>query len=177
MSTHDKQPPTGTFADPHYLGERHVSRAKRSPRFVVRQPDPRVIAAMVLERVLVDSESAAAVLPATFRRFRPVEEGHRTFATELVYTTLRMQKTVTSLLSLHAAGSLPNDSALMAYLLVAATEILYMDHDHSLGPAAIDLAVSQVEVLRGPRMAGIANGILSRVLASQAPIGRDNGAR
>lgn len=177
MNTHEKPPRTDAYADPHYLGERYASRAGKSPRFVARQPDPRVIAAMVLERVLVDSESAATALPAIFRRFRPIEERYRKLATELVYTTLRMQKAVTTQLSAHAAGSLPNDSALLAHLLVAATEILYMDHDHCSGPAAVDVAVSQVEVLRGPRMAGIANGILSRVLASQVPIDRDTSAR
>ena len=177
MSTHDKQLRMDAQADPHCRSERLASRAGKSPRFVARQPDPRVIAAMVLERVLVDSESAATVLPAVFRRFRPVEERYRKLATELVYTTLRMQKAVTAQLSAHTVGGLPNDSALLAYLLVAATEILHMDHDHSSGPEAIDVAVSQVEVLRGPRMAGIANGILSRVLASQTSIDQDSGAR
>jgi hypothetical protein len=51
-------------------------------------------------------------------------------------------------------------------LLVAAVEILYLGRGMDF--VAIDVAVSQIEGLRGARTAGIADRILSRLLARRS---------
>jgi transcription termination factor NusB len=169
MSTHHQKPPAELHVESSVL---HVSRRLRadgSRGFVVKRPDPRVIAALVIEQTLTTQVSAATLLPVIFRRFRQVNEQHCSFATELVYTTLRMRRNVEAHLFAHTTRDLPNDSSLLSHLLVAVAEILYMRRIQTSGATAIDVAVSQVEALRGPRMAGIVNGILSRVLAGQMP--------
>lgn len=169
MSTHHQKPPTEIRVESSVVHVGHRLHADGSRGFVVRRPDPRVIAALVIEQTLTTSVSAATLLPVILRRFRQVDEQRRSFATELVYTTLRMRRNVEAQLLAHTTRDLPDDSSLLSHLLVATAEILYMRRIQPSGATAIDVAVSQVEALRGPRMAGIVNGILSRVLAGQMP--------
>lgn len=167
MNAYDRKITIGAHEDRCVRSVEFHTRTNESHDFIVKQPDPRIIAALVIERILVTSASAATALPGIFRQFRQIDARHRSFATELVYTTLRMRRNVEAQLSAHATRVLPQDTSLQAHLLVATAEILYLGRVQASGPTAIDVAVAQVEALRGPRIAGIANSVLSRILASR----------
>jgi 16S rRNA (cytosine967-C5)-methyltransferase len=158
----DKQPPrTAVNAR---------ERAGRSRKFEETRPDPRAIAATVIERVLDDSAYAAAALSAALDRHPQLEEHARALVTELVYTALRVRSSLEAQLLAHAPRGLPRDPAFVAHLLVAAVQILYLDR--RAAPIAVDVAVSQIDALRGPRMAGFANAILRRVTSGQSSFDR-----
>ncbi|MGC4064574.1 MAG: RsmB/NOP family class I SAM-dependent RNA methyltransferase [Polyangiaceae bacterium] len=127
--------------------------------------DARNIAAEVIERVLGDSAYASAALNAALERNVGLDERMRAQTTELVYTALRTKKSLLARLEAHAPKGLPRDPVLVSHLLVAATQILVLDH--RTAPIAVDVAVSRIDALRGPRMAGFANAILRKVVAER----------
>jgi 16S rRNA (cytosine967-C5)-methyltransferase len=150
-------------------------RAGNARGFVLTRPDPRAIAAGVIERVLTDSAYAAAALAAALERHPQLDERARALVTELVYTTLRTKASLETQLAATAPRGLPKDSAILAHLLVAAVQILHLDH--RCAPIAVDVAVSQIDALRGPRMAGFANAILRRIVGGQASFDRAEALR
>jgi transcription termination factor NusB len=177
MTSHSHKPVTAASDSPQSIHESSVARNGASLRRSLAQPDPLVVAAMALERVLSTSAPAAAVLLAVFPRFRHLDERHRSWASELVYTALRMRRPLEVQLSAHVGGDLPADLSLRAHLLVAAAELLYVDRIRDSSVDAIDVAVSQIGALRGPRTAAMVNGVLTRLLASQSSCVRDGAAR
>lgn len=150
-------------------------RAGRSRKFAETRPDPRAIAASVIERVLVDSAYAAAALSTAIERHPQLDERARALVTELVYTTLRTRASLEAELAAHAARGLPKDTTFLSHLLVAAVQILYLDHRRA--PIAVDVAVSQIDALRGPGLAGFANALLRRVVAGRATFDRADAVR
>jgi len=140
-----------------------------------RRPDPRAIAAGVIERVLDDQAYAAAALSAALDRHPQLDERQRALATELVYTTLRARASLEAELGRYAPRGLPKDAAFRAHLLIAAVQILYLDHRRA--PVAVDVAVSQIEGLRGRKMAGFANAILRRVAVGRTSFDRSHALR
>jgi 16S rRNA (cytosine967-C5)-methyltransferase len=170
MSHGDKQSRALPGSDASSGGPRKTSRG-----FVVTRPDPRAIAASVIERVLTDSAYAAAALSAALDRYPQLDERARALTTELVYTTLRTRRSLEAQLGAHAPRGLPKDPVLLAHLLVAAAQILHLDHRRA--PVAVDVAVSQVSELRGPRMAGFANAILRRVVGTMGGFERAESLR
>lgn len=150
-------------------------QAGRSRKFIETRPDPRAIAATVIERVLSDSAYAAAALSAAIERHPQLDERARALVTELVYTTLRTQKSLEVALLAHAPRGLPSDLAFLSHLLVAAVQILHLDHRRA--PVAVDVAVSQIDALRGPRMAGFANAILRKLVVAQPAFDREDARR
>jgi len=123
--------------------------------------DARTIAAEVIERVLGDAAYGAAALNASLERYPALDEHTRAQTTELVYTALRTKRNLLSRLENYAPKGLPKDSVFLSHLLVAATQILVLDH--RTAAVAVDVAVTQIGALRGPRMAGFANAILRKL--------------
>jgi 16S rRNA (cytosine967-C5)-methyltransferase len=150
-------------------------RAPSARGFVLTRPDPRAIAASVIERVLTASAYAAAALTAALERYPQLDERARALVTELVYTTLRSKTSLEARLSACAPRGLPKDSVVLAHLLVAAVQILHLDH--RCAPIAVDVAVSQIDALRGPRVAGFANAILRQIVGGQGSFDRADALR
>lgn len=167
MSAPNGRPPGANFLTPTDSAAPRKPRGTGTNSLVPRAPDARVIARIVVERILLQSATAAPALADVFERFPGINQRERSLATELVYTTLRMQRSIRLHLSAHAERSLPTDSVMLSALLVAGAELLYIHSTSSSGPDAIEAAASQICELRGPRMAGVANGILTRVLGSR----------
>ena len=132
--------------------------------------DPRHLAASVVERVIEQQAFAAAALDATLRRYPQLEERQRALTTELVYTTLRAQRVLEARLTALAPRGLPRDSALRAHLYVAAAQLLLFDRVPR--PMAVDRAVSGIDAIRGPRVAGFANALLRKLAADTARLDR-----
>ena len=128
-----------------------------------RKPDARMVAMLVVERVLFDQAYAAAALNAEFSRYPQLSTRERAFATEIAYTTLRCRKALETRLASQAPRGLPKDRVVHAALLVAATQSLLMN-DASL-PIAVDAAVSRVKLLRGEKSSGFVNALLRRAAA------------
>jgi 16S rRNA (cytosine967-C5)-methyltransferase len=131
----------------------------------LRRFDARVIAAEVIERVLGDAAFGAAALNASLERYPTLDERTRALTTELVYTTLRVQRSLRRRLEEYAPKGLPKDSIFLSHLLVAATQILILDH--RTAPIAVDVAVTQVKKQRGPKMAGFANAVLRKLVTGR----------
>lgn len=144
-------------------------------KFEATRPDPRTIAAGVVERVLADSAYAAAALSSAIDRHPQLDERARALLTELVYTTLRGRASLEAALLAHAPRGLPKDPAFLSHLLVAAAQVLFLDHRRA--PIAVDVAVAQIGALRGARMSGFANALLRRVVAGQASFDRADALR
>jgi len=145
------------------------------PKFEATRPDPRALAAGVIERVLDDAAYAAAALSSTIERHPQLDDRARALLTELVYTTLRTRQSLESELLKHAARGLPKDTTFLSHLLVAAVQILYLDHRRA--PVAVDVAVAQISALRGPGLAGFANALLRRVVSGQSSFDRADALR
>ncbi|HMA97429.1 MAG TPA: RsmB/NOP family class I SAM-dependent RNA methyltransferase [Polyangiaceae bacterium] len=139
------------------------------------RPDPRGIAASVIERVLSDAAYAAAALSSAIERYPQLDEGARALLTELVYTTLRTKPSLIAALSAHAPKGLPKDAGFLSHLLVAAAQILYLDRQTA--PIVVDVAVSQIDASRGPRMAGFANAVLRKLVAERPVFDRAEAQR
>lgn len=155
--------------------DRPDASASKRPEFRPARPDPRSIAANVIERVLSDAAFAAAALSAAIERYPQLDEGARALLTEIVYTTLRTKPSLIAALSAHAPKGLPKDAGFLSHLLVAAAQILYLDRQTA--PIVVDVAVSQIDALRGPRMAGFANALLRKLVAEKPAFDRSKAQR
>jgi len=132
--------------------------------------DPRHLAALVVERVIEQHAFAAAALDATLRRYPQLQEHQRALTTELVYTTLRAHRVLEARLTALAPRGLPRDPALRAHLYVAAAQLLLFDRVSR--PVAVDRAVSGIDAIRGPRVAGFANALLRKLAADPTRLDR-----
>jgi 16S rRNA (cytosine967-C5)-methyltransferase len=137
-------------------------------------PSGRTVAARVLERVDKDAAFAAAALDAELSRTPSLDVRERGLATEIVYGVLRTRSALLSRLARHASRGLP-DAVARAHLLVAAYQILLLDRVPA--HAAVDAAVTNLRLLRGPKVAGFANAVLRKLSAENEPLSRNTAIR
>lgn len=140
-------------------------RDSGKPTAANQRLDARNIAAEVVERVLGDAAYGAAALHSSLERYANLDERTRAQTTELVYTTLRVQRSLLKRLASYAPKGLPSDSIFLSHLLVAAAQILLLDH--RTAAVAVDVAVTQIKRMRGPGMAGFANAILRKLVLNR----------
>jgi 16S rRNA (cytosine967-C5)-methyltransferase len=156
-------------AQTHLSGRAASERAVKVPSVNMRL-DARSLAAEVIARVLGDAAYGAAALHTSLERYANLDERTRAFTTELVYTTLRLQRSLLTRLEGYAPKGLPTDPLFLSHLLVAATQILALDHRTSA--VAVDVAVSNIRAVRGPKMAGFANAVLRKLNANRSSFDR-----
>ncbi len=123
----------------------------------------RSIAHRVLQRV---SEGAYATLALSGDLNRLPDARDRSFATELVYGTLRMRRRIDVALAAGAPRGLDLDEQTMNVLRISAYEILFL---RTPAHAAVNEAVETFKRLRNARLAGFANALLRRLAREGEP--------
>ncbi len=118
-----------------------------------------------------DGAYAAAALDAEFERSSQLDVRDRALATEIVYGVLRAKQFLSTRLAQQAPRGLPDDPLLVAHLLVAAYQVLFLDRVPS--HAAVNGAVSAIKLARSERTAGFANAILRKVAADSRETSRE----
>jgi 16S rRNA (cytosine967-C5)-methyltransferase len=127
------------------------------------RPDARSVAMHVVERVLFDKAYASAALNAELAKYPQLSSREGAFATEMVYTALRCRRALEARLSERCPRGLPKDRVVRAALIVAAAQMLSLDH--ASVPVAVDAAVTRVRAARGPKPAGFVNALLRQIAA------------
>jgi 16S rRNA (cytosine967-C5)-methyltransferase len=140
-------------------------------RAPARRPDARTIAASVLARVAKDGAFAAAVLDTELARSVQLDARERSFATELVYGSLRLLPW----LERQVAAATPRgieglDARVRAHLEVAAYQLFFT---RVPAFAAVSEAVDAATADRGPRMGAFANAVLRKLADRAAAMGED----
>ena len=92
-----------------------------------------------------------------------MSQRERAFATEVAYTTLRCRRALETRVAACCPRGLPKDRITRAALVVAAAQILLLEH--AAVPVAVDAAVTRVRAIRGSRAAGFVNAVLRQVAA------------
>ena len=127
----------------------------------------RVLAQRVLRRVAGESAFATLALGAALAE-SGLDARERRLATELVYGVLRHQARIDRALAAMTPRGLAKVSpAALAILRVAAYELLFLDRIPA--HATVSSAVTAVQRLGGPRLAGFANGVLRRLAREGEP--------
>lgn len=130
------------------------------------QPNARLIAARVVERVLKDGAYLSRALDAELLRHPQLDARERGFSAELSYGTIRSYGFLRDKLQEHATKKLPSDPQVFSELLLAAYQVLCLDR---VPPsAAVNAAVNHVRRKRGPKVAGFANALLRNLVRSGA---------
>jgi 16S rRNA (cytosine967-C5)-methyltransferase len=128
----------------------------------------RELARAVLEQVETQRAFANRALSAALNRARGLAAEERSLATELVYGTLRRQARLDRALeAISDRGLRGLDLRVRIALRVAAYQILFLDRVPAY--AAVNEAVDACKRLRGPRMAGLANALLRRLVDRREP--------
>jgi 16S rRNA (cytosine967-C5)-methyltransferase len=131
-------------------------------------PTSRDLARAVLERVQSERAFANRALSAALDRARAVSSEERALATELVYGVLRRQARLDRALEAISDRGLSGiDLRIRIALRVAAYQILFLDRIPAY--AAVNEAVEACKKLRGPRMGGLANALLRRLVDRREP--------
>jgi 16S rRNA (cytosine967-C5)-methyltransferase len=127
----------------------------------------RALAQRVLRRVAGEDAFATLALGAALAE-SGLDARERRLATELVYGVLRHQARIDRALAAMTPRGLARVSpAALAILRVAAYELLFLDRIPA--HAAVSSAVTAVQKLGGPRLAGFANGVLRRLAREGEP--------
>ena len=145
----------------------------RSPRQEPGRQSARALAARVLERVDRDQAFAAAALDAEIERHPQLDPRERALATEIVYGVLRARPVLLGELERFAKLD-RTDRAVVAHLLVAAYQILFLDRVPAF--AAVDAAVELTRGARGPKLAGFVNAVLRKLTAHGKKLDRVSAA-
>jgi 16S rRNA (cytosine967-C5)-methyltransferase len=127
----------------------------------------RALAQRVLRRVASEDGFATLILGAALAE-SGLDARERRLATELVYGVLRHQARLDRALAAMTPRGLGKlNPAVLAILRVAAYELLFLDRIPA--HAAVSSAVTAVQKLGGPRLAGFANGVLRRLAREGEP--------
>jgi 16S rRNA (cytosine967-C5)-methyltransferase len=127
----------------------------------------RGLAQRVLRRVTGEDAFATLALGAALAD-SGLDARERRLATELVYGVLRHQARIDRALAAMTPRGLARVSpAALAILRVATYELLFLDRIPA--HAAVSSAVTAVQKLGGPRLAGFANGVLRRLAREGEP--------
>ncbi len=136
--------------------ERRRSRPKQAADAVPAVPDPRRLAVEALVRVERDGAYANILLPKLLAK-SALTERDRAFATQLVYGTVRMQRSCDWFVSRYALGEL--DDTVRAALRVGTFQLRF------LGTPPHAAVSATVEVV--PRKArGLVNAVLRKIAAA-----------
>lgn len=131
-------------------------------------PTSRQLARGVLEQVETQRAYANRTLSAALDRARAMPPEERSLATELVYGVLRRQARLDRALEAISDRGLSGvDLRIRIALRVAAYQILFLDRIPAY--AAVSEAVEACKALRGPRMGGLANALLRRLVDRREP--------
>lgn len=129
------------------------------------QPNARLIAARVIERVLRDGAYLSRALDAELLRHPQLDARERGLCAELSYGSIRTQRFLRESLEQHATKKLPSgDPELFSELLIAAYQVLFLDRVPA--SAAVNAAVNQVRKKRGAKVAGFTNALLRSLVRS-----------
>lgn len=129
-------------------------------------PSARAVAATVLARVTDEGAFASAALDAELSR-ADLPARDAALVTELVYGTLRVLPELDRAIAAHLHRPEQKlDARLRAALRLGAYQLAHMPRVplHS----AVDESVRTVTLLRGPRLAGVANAVLRKLAAAHA---------
>jgi 16S rRNA (cytosine967-C5)-methyltransferase len=127
----------------------------------------RTLAQRVLRRVAGENAFATLALGAALAE-SGLDTRERRLATELVYGVLRHQARIDRALAAMTPRGLAKVSPVaLAILRVAAYELLFLDRIPA--HATVSSAVTAVQKLGGPRLAGFANGVLRRLAREGEP--------
>jgi 16S rRNA (cytosine967-C5)-methyltransferase len=128
----------------------------------------RAVARNVLEQVETERAYANRALSAALDRARALPAEERALATELVYGVLRRQSRIDRALEAISDRGLGGiDLRVRIALRVAAYQILFLDRIPAY--AAVNEAVEACKKARGPRMAGLANALLRKLVDRREP--------
>jgi 16S rRNA (cytosine967-C5)-methyltransferase len=125
----------------------------------------RELARRVLDRVDTGGAWATLALDGELAR-SGLDDRDRRLATELVYGVLRHRARIDRALAAHAALNKTPKRVLTA-LRVAAYQVVFLDRVPSY--AIVDDAVSAARAVGGPKVAGFANAVLRKLIASGEP--------
>lgn len=129
------------------------------------QPNARVIAARVLERVLRDGAYLSRTLDAELLRHPQLDARERGLCSELSYGSVRTYGFLCDALEKHATRKLPSgDPQVFSELLLAAYQVLFLDRVPA--SAAVNAAVNHVRHKRGMKVAGFVNALLRNLVRS-----------
>lgn len=107
-------------------------------------------------------EFTAAALDQVLNQSGLTDERDRALATELAYGVVRTQPVLEQQLhDLAPKGIAGGDTKVLMHLLVAAYQLSFLDRVPAF--AAVNLAVTAIEQLRGKRVGGFANAVLRRL--------------
>jgi 16S rRNA (cytosine967-C5)-methyltransferase len=126
-------------------------------------PSARAVAAKVVQRVLEEGAFVSDALDRELEATR-LDGRDRALATELCYGVIRVERALGERLEKLSRRGLPKgDELSRAHLLVAAYQLLVLDRIPAF--AAINEAVAELRLRRGPRVAGFANALLRKLSA------------
>jgi 16S rRNA (cytosine967-C5)-methyltransferase len=129
--------------------------------------DARSLATKVLVAVLDQGMFAAATLDRVLRGHPDLDPRDRALTTELVYGTLRTLSYLERELLRFAPRGLPAaGTAVRVHLLIATYQMLFLSRVPNF--AAVNVAVSAIAELAGPKVAGFSNAVLRKVSALPA---------
>jgi 16S rRNA (cytosine967-C5)-methyltransferase len=144
---------------------------RRAPARAATRTGARTIAASVLARVAKDGAFAAAVLDAELARSVQLDARERSFATELVYGTLRLLPWLERQIgSVTPRGIEGLDARVRAHLAVATYQLFFT---RVPAFAAVSEAVDAASADRGARMGSFANAVLRKLAERAAAMGED----
>jgi 16S rRNA (cytosine967-C5)-methyltransferase len=126
--------------------------------------DARTLAARVLVAVLDQGVFASATLDRVLRGHPDLDSRDRALTTELVYGTLRTRSYLEQTLLRFAPRGLPAaGTAVRVHLLLSVYQMLFLSRVPNF--AAVNVAVSAITELAGPKIAGFSNAVLRKVSA------------
>lgn len=128
-----------------------------------KQMSARWVATRVLERVVVEGAYASRALDAELSRSR-LDERDARLATEIVYGALRTLPALEAKLAEHMRRGKP-DSFTMAALVAATYQALHLPRVPAF--AIVGETVAIVKQKRGERLAGLANAVLRKIVATR----------
>jgi 16S rRNA (cytosine967-C5)-methyltransferase len=127
-------------------------------------------------RVEKDSAFAAAALDSELSRAPQLEARDRSFATELVYGSLRVRPWLEAQLERHASRGLRGtDLSTRIVLLLAAYQIFFLSRVPVF--AAVNEAVQSVRLARGIPMSRFANAVLRKLAKDAERVGEGGAPR